>query len=173
MPFPLHKAPRGLLELFRLRTLGAQPPLFGEQVTPVCEVSELYAADLKAISGSAVTTGSIAGVGISDDLVLTAQVRAHGISARFVVGAAAATNVSLGVELEIGGEAVGTSVFLAACNAASVHRVWMPFPRPIVLLANVFAGQVIVRARVSGTAAGADHTIRPVVLMDVITGVGT
>lgn len=166
--FPLHKSPRGLLELFRLRTLGAQPSTFGQGVIGVSEVTEMYSADLKfALAGTAVV-GSIAGALVAD-LVLTAPVRLHGISGDITAGAAAITNafMSLGVVFN-GVNGPGASlggIFLPTIPAGLPARWGVAF-HPIVLDPSV-------RLRITawGTAAGVDHSVQVSGLIDQISGV--
>jgi len=167
MPFPLHKSPRGLLELFRLRTLGANPPQFGDQIVPMVEVSEFYAFDLKTCSGSSPTTGAITGAGLSDTLTLSGPVRVHWAGANFIVGAAGATNVYLSIEYADNGGVIGlASQFFATLNALSNVRVSARLGGLVFPAGN----NQRFRATISGTGAGVDHSIAPMLLMDVITG---
>lgn len=166
MPFPLHKSPRGLLELLRLRTLGQQPHLFGETVTPVTDVTEFYAADLKgAIAGTAVA-GSLVTARVAD-LVLTSPVRLHAISGDITAGAAALTNAFMSLGLVFNGvNGIGASlggIFFPTILAGVPARWGVAFD-PIVLDPSV-------RLRITawGTGAGVDHTIQVAGLIDNIT----
>lgn len=171
---PLHKSPRGLLELFRLRTLGRQPDRFGDTVVPVVEVGEFYAADLKLVSTPALTTGAIGGAGMSSTLTLTGPIRVHAAGAVVVCGAAAMTNVTVTVEVlrqsPAGPPTLGcplVSYFFPAINAGARVGVGVPIGRSWVLLPGAAMGII---ARISGTAAGADHTVQASTLIDNITG---
>jgi len=67
---PLQKAPRGLLELFALKTLGRAPELFSNEVRPSVDVRDLYSADL--VTAQAAQTG---GAGVAATLTVpTGQV---------------------------------------------------------------------------------------------------
>lgn len=166
MPFPLHKAPRGLLELFRLRTLGEQPRLFSEIVQPVVDVTEFYGQDLKLPLSAAPTIGALP---VTEDLVFTGPVRLHAIAAVLVVGAAAATNVTLecGIAFDVAGSRLRAplqSIFLPSLAAGQRATVSTPTP------AWVFQPGVIAYAFVAGTAAGADHQLDVRGIIDNITG---
>lgn len=165
MPFPLHKVGTGLLQLFRLQVLGANPPEFGHQVLPVTDVTEFYAASNKLQSTGLPTTGALTGAGLVENLALTGNIRLHYVSALLVVGAAAATNVTLSVRiLDTAGTGGGDSKFFAAINAAAQAGCALIPPRPIVLPAGF-----TLRAIASGTAAGVDHSLFVIALIDNIT----
>lgn len=170
---PLHKSPRGLLELFRLRTLGRQPDQFGDTVVPVVEAGEFYAADLKLISTATATTGAIGGAGMSNTLTLTGPIRLHAAGAVVICGAAAMTNVTITVELlrqNAAGTVLGCPLgcyFFPAINAGARIGVGVPIARSWVLLPGASMAVIV---RISGTAAGADHSIQPSTLIDNITG---
>lgn len=169
MPFPLHKSPLGLLDLFRLRTLGNNPPQFGEAVTPVVEVAEFYAAENKLASSASPAVGGIGGSGATSTLTLTGRTRIHAFTAQLIVGAAAATNVTLTVRLLQGTTlACGASRFFAAVNAGALVTADLQLPLPIILPGVGWS----VLATASGTAAGVDHQVRPTILIDNITAQG-
>lgn len=166
MPFPLHKAPVGLLELFRLRTLGSNPPEFAGVVQPTVDVAEFYSADLKLFSGVTATTGALAG--LSSVLTLTGPIRMHAIGARLVIGAAAATNVVIMVGMR------DTQTGLRAPLASQVYGA-------VAATQEVHIGALVrglvfpptrwsVYAQATGTAAGADHILDVRLLIDNITG---
>lgn len=155
--FPLHKSPRGLLELFRLRTQGSNPPRFGGEVVPVVEVGGFYSADLIFASNAAATVGSLAN--LTTTLTLTADLRCHAVCGELVIGAAAATGVSGHVSLRIvtAGNTIsaplGSQVW-AAIPAGGRVGFSAALPYPLMLRAGV-----ALRAVVVGTAAGVDHSL--------------
>ena len=94
MPFPLHKTPVGLLELFRLRTLGAAPPQFGDQVVPVADISRNYGADLAVVGTSG--TGPAA-LPLNVSTVATIPARITQFAGRVTLGAAGGTQLRITV----------------------------------------------------------------------------
>lgn len=153
MPFPLHKTPVGLLELFRLRTLGAAPNLFGEQVTPVVDVTDMYGLDLLANVFENGPAGAI-GVGLAAAQSANAR-RYQGFNAQITIGAAAGTwlTLAVGYSLIPGGTAtmlasvsltpiVGATYRVAA--GAAMRGLLLPPGHNLVFLCD-------------GNAAGADH----------------
>lgn len=167
MPFPLHKTPRGLLELFRLRTLGSAPPQFGEQVLPVVETSEFYAAGNKLVSNATPVTGAIAGAGATATLTLTGQVRLHCVGVQLTIGAAPATNINLGVRIFLGATSCAVvGQFHAAAEAGATILVGAQIPRAWIILPGP---TTTIQARVCGTAAGADHVVALQTIIDVVT----
>lgn len=157
MPFPLHKAPRGLLELFRLRTLGAQPAGFAETVQPVVEVGGFYAPDILITSNGTAAVGALAN--LTANLTLSADLLLYALSAELLIGAAAATNVSgfAAVRIQTAGVQVNcqlASRFFPAIPAGGRVGFGVPLGYPLMLRAGT-----VLRATVVGTAAGADHTL--------------
>lgn len=154
MPFPLHKTPRGLLELFRLRTLGANPPLFGELVEPGIDVAEFYGADLQTVatqdSGPVALPTGLEGTALFPGRLLQ-------MSAFVTMGAAAGTQVRLTLEYSPNPALTSVQIGFAvidAPQAGATYTVVARLTRPIVFLpgAQFFAF-------VSGDAAGADHVL--------------
>lgn len=165
VPFPLHKAPQGLLELFRLRTLGAAPPMFGDVVTPVIDVGEFYAAANKLCSSSAPAVGAISPP-LIETFDISAAIRLHAVGAQLLIGAAPATDISLDVRVQIGAvSCVLASQFFAQAPAAgrisvgTIVPAWVLLPQQALTLIAV----------ASGTAAGADHSLSISTVIDNIT----
>lgn len=171
MPFPLHKAPKGLLELFRLRTLGAQPLEFAEAVAPVVEISDFYTQDQRVVTSTAAGVGALLPELFAQQQFVNAPLtsgRLLAIGARFQVGAAAATNVAGGIVLTSGSTSVALgSWFYAGLAAGQVVRWGVIVPRWVLPLQGP-TGTYFVSATVSGTAAGADHSIGVTNLQDAL-----
>lgn len=153
MPFPLHKAPKGLLELFRLRTHGSNPPTFGEIVAPSVDVTEYYGADL--ISTVSENSAAGAATGQLNGAAAVFARRYLGLSGTWVGGAAAGT--WLEVSVGIGGVPGGGNVLFGAKTvsvpvAAAVYRVAAVFPVPLVLPPGAFPFVLT-----ESNAAGVDH----------------
>jgi len=159
MPYPLHKSPVGLLELFRLRTLGANPVQFAEGVTPVVEASQFYSADLKQVVFAAATVG--AGAPIVSALTLVTPARLHSMGLILTAGAAGLTNVSLSLRVVLNGAAtqIGGS-FQAALPATNQATIGVIIP------GWVFRAQAVLQAVAWGTGAGVDHSLQVSALID-------
>lgn len=154
--WPMSKAARGFLELLAGRNVGRTPQSVSDELRPTMEMREFYAVNqLFGTSGGA-TTGSIA-VQLTDTLSITGGVLGlKAIGCTFTCGAAAATNVSiqLGIQVTPAGEVVPLdSIFLAAIAAAAIVEHGIIVPNWVIP-----QGSTLV-ARVSGTAAGADHSL--------------
>lgn len=165
MPFPLHKAPRGLLELFRLRTTGSQPNLFAETVSPVVDVTEHYIADqLRTAAatpivgnlnaGQYLTAGPLGPLGGGG-----AVLALYGFTGSVTLGAAPGTWLAISLMLEI--PVAGPPATLAFMRwddtqlvAASFYETCIVLPRPLILPGGSTYG-----AYAEGDAAGADHTL--------------
>lgn len=89
----LQTAPIGLLGAYGLKNNGANPPEFGDAVTPTVEVSDHYLATQGLVRASATFNLAIAGLNNSVNVSVTAQkawrVLAAGISATINVADAA------------------------------------------------------------------------------------
>jgi len=149
--FPLHKAPLGLLELFRLRTLGANPNQFSDTVQPVTDVTDFYGADLFSAVAENGAAGAI-GVGLVSAVSLNSR-RYLGFSGTLTVGAAAGTYLNLALGFTIQGVVVGLVSAQITPIAAGVYRVAVPNMRGLVLP----PGHALT-FNVNGNAAGVDHT---------------
>lgn len=153
MPFPLHKAPEGLLQLMRLRTLGANPNQFDEVAGAFIEVANFYGSDLLVSS----TVTDAAGA-ISQTSTGTAQFpgRLFAMSGQITVGAAAGTNLRLilrfAPNVAFPPVTVADRVVTPVANAS--FHISVLFPSPIVFKAGA---QFVLST--SGDAAGADHVL--------------
>lgn len=159
MPFPLHKSPSGLLELFRLRTLGANPPLFGEQVSPVVDVTEHYGADVMTSQFDQLNNVTLNGAGgTSVTRTQTALTRLYAMSAQVQMGAAGGTILLLSIGIRAPNASAPVVILadrvVGACPPGRTFRVSIPLPRPLILP----NGTVIV-SFFESDAIGADHTI--------------
>lgn len=163
---PLQKAPKGLLELFRLRDGGRQPTMFGDVVEPSADVKDFYAADLLTTTTGAPTVGAL--TNLTETLVLGVAARVRGLGGQLTVGAAA---VTAGGFLEVGwfiptqgqpSMSMGSMSFGVALPA---QNIGYGVPLDIVLP----AGSVIY-SRAGGTAAGVDHSLLVMALIENYTG---
>lgn len=156
MPFPLHKSPRGLLELLRLRTLGAQPSLFSEGVQPVVVVNDHYAADLLVNSNHDLAAAAFPLV----QTVTTAGVtRLMTFSVDVTLGAAVGTYLALSIGLQLPSSSnpvswYGYQLFTAGLIAGEAYRLVANMPSPLILPSGAF-----LIAGASSNAAGADHVL--------------
>lgn len=162
MPFPLHKAPSGLLELLRLRTLGGQPNLFSEQLLGTIRANEFYAVDLLRSGNTAGAAGafprSVAGVvGAGVTGAPGGPIALVSYAARCVMGAAGGTQLRIRVGIDIpdaGPTAlVGAGVFTTPVAGGS-YVVPVLFSPWLVLPAG---SRFICDAE--SDAAGADHVL--------------
>jgi hypothetical protein len=158
MPFPLHKATVGLLELMRLRTLGANPNLFSDQVQPVLETHEHYASDILRGLGAGSVAGAMAN--LTNDLTIDRRMAIKAVNATITIGAAAATNVTLEVGIIVANQAGVLEYvnlyrqFYSALAAGAGVSCGGPVPNWV--LSPRTSG---IRSRVNGTAAGVDHSL--------------
>lgn len=153
-PYPLWKSPRGLIELFRLRTNGRNPDQFATAVQPVADVQDFYGADLLF---TADTAAAAAAFPITQTIDVAFTRRFWGFSFQITLGAAAGTRLSLriGMRVPSSGSAVyivAQTVYTAGLVAAQNYNTFVNFPRPIVLSSGAQFVCVAV-----GDAGGADH----------------
>lgn len=163
----LDKGPVGLLEQFRLRTLGQQPTEFGEGVAPSADVRDHYGADLLLVL-TASTTG--APLSLTRSINLVNPVRLRAIAGQLTVGAAAFTAglyIEFGVlvrtfsgtgviAIPFGSQSYGVAAATQVIAAGTHCDIILP------------AGSQLY-ARIGGTAAGADHTLECRGLMENYT----
>jgi hypothetical protein len=159
MSSELHKAPLGLLDLFRLRVLGEQPNKFGREVQPSVEVGQFYGLDRTTD-----TNDSLTAVAITQTIIHTIGNLSPGgpalietLGGLVIVGAAAGTQIRmlLGVRTRptSGLVYIGENVITAPV-AGGFYAVVGMVSRPMLLPPS---GQVVLE--VQGNAAGVDHTI--------------
>lgn len=98
MPFPLHKSPSGLIELFKLQNTGRAPTLFGEQVTPTVDVTEFYANTL--LTTVLLTNAAAAFPLVLQDVQTGPQKRYLAVGVDVTMGAAGGTYLHLNVGIE-------------------------------------------------------------------------
>lgn len=160
MTSPLHKAPQGLLELLRLKTLGRQPTIFADTLAPTVESERFYSLDVQN-NGSFVPATSPGGFPLgATDTLLTGPVLVRALSAQIVMGAAGGTYVhwALGCVLAAAGGGPVLSFLssgaLGAVAAGVTFRVGGMLPEPLLLPAGA---QLV--ASIISDAAGADHQI--------------
>lgn len=147
----LHKAPLGLLELFRLRTLGRNPSEFSDAIQGVADVTDFYGADLLQTVTETAGAGAITS-GMSSTSSQFAR-RYVAISGQIQMGAAAGNYVHLRVQATFGASTVClASQHCAPLSAGQVFTVSAPVSRGIVLP----PGHTLT-LNISGDAGGADH----------------
>lgn len=166
MPFPLHKSPKGLLELFRLRTLGAQPNSFVEGVAGVVDITEFYSNDLQGIGQS-----SFAAENFPMSVVFTEErvTRYLAINGGVTMGAAGGTWLKMTLcyrptPASTANVAVASSL-VANPVATQLYRFQLVFANPWVLPAGA---QWLLFAE--SDAAGADHTPMIRTLVQLLDG---
>lgn len=164
MPMPLHKAPLGLLEIFRLRTLGRNPDEFGSQVIPVTDVTDNYGLDL--LSG--VAENAAAGV-VSQFLtsVVSANARRYiAVSGNITIGAAAGTYLTMGIGYQLPNSPnffyLNTTTITPVIGgvyriAAGISPLLLPPGHAVFFSTN-------------GNAAGADHLLELRYSFNVLDG---
>lgn len=162
MPFPLHKAPSGLLELLRLRTLGGQPNQFAEQVIPTIRANEFYAVDLLRSGSTSGAAGafprSIAGnVGAGVVGAPGGPIALVAYAAIVTMGAAGGTQlrIRIGLDLPDAGPTawVASEVFAPAAAGGSYVATALFSPWLVLPGGARFFGTA------ESDAAGADHVM--------------
>lgn len=153
----LQKSPLGLLELFRLRDQGRNPPDFAEAVAPTVDVSEYYGADLLGVVSDTTAADAFPR---TLTRVIDQPIRVHAIGIVITIGAAAGTWCTWHVgfirpDPTSGNNPtlcpVGGDVFTPRIGATFVFGVKVePFVLP--------AGSSL-QASATGDAAGADHVV--------------
>lgn len=162
----IQKIPRGLLELFKLRQTGEYPDDMSRLLTPVVDVSAFYGADTLIPASSAPTVGAL-NPELVETLQTTATVGMLSFGAELTVGAAPATNLTFSWGITFDGAPNRSplgSIFVAQANAGAIVRVGSAFPRIVVP-----AGSRLYTS-VSGTAAGADHSLAVCGVLENLTG---
>lgn len=164
--FPLHKAPRGLLELLRLRTGGEQPNEFDPRLIGVVEAGGFYGADILNVTNGVATTGAVPNLA----KILTpaanqvgSAFRLRAIAGRLTVGAAAFT---AGGYWEVGITLGPTATNVTLGNgqfgvAVATAQIGFGVDCDLVL-----EGRWSLYSVVNGTAAGADHQLTCVGLVE-------
>lgn len=160
MAFALHKVARGFLELLNARNLGRSPDTASDQVVPVLEIGEFYASTLIVGNSGSPTVGALAD--LSEFVQATATMRVKAIGGTLVIGAAAATNVTIhwGIITTNGQQCPVGSIHVAQCLAGGIIGFGCPIPNWVVPPGTFFF------ARASGTAAGADHSLTSVSIIE-------
>jgi len=162
----LQKVPRGLLELFKLRQTGEYPDDMSKMLMPIVDVSAFYGSDTLIPASSAPTVGAIGGE-LLETLITTGTIGILALGGVLTIGAAAATNMTLSWGIVLPGpfpRSVFGSQFVAQAAAANQVSVGSAFPRVVVPAGTtLYVG-------VSGTAAGADHSLAIAGLLENLTG---
>jgi len=151
--FQLHKAPRFLIDLLRLRTQGGQPNQFGSQVIPIVDTTRMYGADMQ-LSSSAASGATAVPATVTFTIVNEATYLA--VAGEFTVGAAAGTFAAL----TIGYRSSASSVFVPLYSERIVPTAGRSYfyggqlRQPIVARAGA---QFL--SLVQSDAGGADHVV--------------
>lgn len=155
MPYPLAKAPDFLLSLFRLRTLGAQPNQFSEQVIPVVDTTNFYGNNL-LVTGASPNVVQAFPANVVGDVGTTS--RYMGVAGIVTIGAAAGTFLMGTVFAQIpnaGQTAFPLFPTLRFTGLAVASTVWFGglFASPMVFPSGTRLSFVA-----TSDAGGADHT---------------
>lgn len=152
---PLHKVPRGLLELLKLRTLGRSPDTISNTAIAVIESTPFYGADMQVAANE---TSSAAALSRTMTGTAANQGRLIAMAAEVVMGAAAGTQVRIALSYSPGPQYpsvwVASTVITAPVAAASYHLSAL-LPEPVV-----FGAGATFTVQVAGDAGGADHVVR-------------
>lgn len=149
----LHKSPVGLLDLFRLRTLGKNPSEFGEAVQPVADAQNYYGVDIQVVANNQSAPQAYPFAGTDSQ---TFAGRVFALSGHVVIGAAAGTRL----QMQLGYRPtpqfqtiwLAEDVVTAGLVAGGTYFLTYTFPSPVVFppgAAFMFSAQ--------SDAAGADH----------------
>lgn len=157
MPFPLHKAPVGLLELYRLRTQGAAPPMFGDQVTPTADTRGMYGADLQTVDTQN-ATGAINAGGLAVGRVFQFPGRLLVTSGAIIVGAAAGTQIQIFLQYRPQASLTFVTLGMTIIDAPRIGALYAAIPNFAEPL--VFPSGSEFRIFVQGDAGGADHFVQ-------------
>lgn len=154
----LQKAPRGLLDLFRLRTFGLQPDRFSNVIQPSVDVLAQYGSDLLQTTTSPPTVGAL--LNLTEAITFAERAHLLGISGLLTLGAAAGTNVYVEVGIQLPNNAspqhVLGSIMFPAVAATQIVSVTGIVPGN----GFVIGPQAQIYARAGGTAAGVDHSLQ-------------
>lgn len=162
----LDKSPLGLLELFRLRTLGRAPDEFTNAVSPTVDVTDFYGADLLASVAENSAPGAI-GAGIFAAVAAFPR-RYIALSGNIVIGAAAGTFVNLRLAIQNPGALVVTAIETTlniTPAAGQTYSIAAKISRGLVLPAGWTVGLIV-----GGDAAGADHVAQIRYTFSVLDG---
>jgi len=162
----LSQVPAGLLQLFRLTHGGIAPQDFRDDVQPTVDVSEFYAANLLTQTENTPTPGALAN--LTETKAMSTVLRVHAISAQLTIGAAAATDLQISCGWSAASPGVPVAVaqlFLANTIAGQIIEVGAAIP-PKVFVGSTWR----FFARASGTAAGADHSLKIIATIEDYSG---
>lgn len=156
---PLQKAPRGLLELLRLRTLGDQPYEFGSALEPGIDCTPFYASDLQKTLSFGPSVGSLVVVGgLEFTAIPVNPILVYGIGGQLTLGAAPGTYVEWSVGLRLPQATAQPCILATGRKTALIAAQVIPFGSslsvPIICPAG---GAIYVQCK--GDGAGADHSL--------------
>lgn len=164
MPFKIDRPPLGVFQWLKMFG-GRGPDNLEDNIRGVVDLRDNYSAPLLVTSSNAPTVAAL--TGIQDTLTLTGSpCRIRGVAAELIVGAAP---VTAGGFLEVGYIIGGIGLSLGAFSysvALATQVIGFGVPVDIVLMPGT-----VFYSRGGGTAAGADHSLRITVLLEVWTGV--
>lgn len=162
MTSPLQKFPRGLLELFRLKTQGDAPNKFADTVQPVISGLPFYASDLL---GSFQSSPSVGGINTTNGLTadaspLTDPQILYALGGVLTMGAAPGTFFEWWVQVNFPSLAAPASVIanghveLSATSANDLMPFGFMLPQPLVVPPGTNY-----RVGVHGDGTGTDHSL--------------
>lgn len=157
MPFPLHKSPQFLLDLFRLKTVGGSPYAFGETVQPGVDVTSFYGADIQLSSSLVSAAGALPRTAT---FTVVNPARYLAVATECTLGAAPGTTLRLGVFYRSNSVSVAVPLFWEVFTGAP----------PLVANTGILVGGMLATpivapagavffASASGNAGGADHVV--------------
>jgi hypothetical protein len=151
---PLHKVPRGLLDLLRARTLGRNPDELGNVVTSIVDATSMYGSDLQVVASDALAAGAINRT-ITGSATFPGRLLA--IGGQIVMGAAAGTFLRLRISYSPGPSFLAVPLIEQTYTApalvnGSTYTTGILLPSPLV-----FAPGAQFTFSTIGDAAGADH----------------
>jgi hypothetical protein len=164
--FKLSKSPRGLVELLRLKTFGDAPGELLNAIQASIDARPFYSADILFANSATNSVGALAGVGIAS--VSNQAIDSLGVltvGGTFTCGAAAGTNIVLSWGFFIRNTTLPVgSMFIGACLAGQQISFGTTCNPGFVL-----PGGSRLYAQATGNAAGADHTVQSICLIENLT----
>lgn len=151
----MSKVARGYLELLAGRNAGKTPLSVADEIRPTLDVHEFMASSQLLGTSGAATVGAIAPE-LQDTLTFTSTLGLKAIGVDYIQGAAAGTNLMLSVGYNPGGSSSNVPLGGVTIPALAAGQRWQYG----IIIPNWIAppGSFVI-ATVSGTAAGADHSL--------------
>lgn len=152
---PLQKAPRGLLELLRLKTLGEQPNAFDRTVSPSIDITDFYANDVQQTFN---VNNALAALPQTLTQPVTEPIRVLAMAAEMTLGAAAGTRLQ--VRVGVRSPQNTSTVWFASENVTAGLAAGLSY-----VAVGILSGPMVIPpgwtlvAHAVGDAGGADHQL--------------